>query len=108
MAANVKNKRPVVAPDPVRRKAGGPPARASNDGSDLVMQIIEEVKRNPMTAKELAAENSRLMAYGARQLKKAGINERDIPRVMIPAPGTERLKAVVDTRYLHRGVRVPG
>jgi hypothetical protein len=82
MAVTVKNKRPIVVPDTVRRKAGRPPPPAGNDGSDLVMQIIEEAKRNPMTAKELAAENARLMAYGARQAKKAGIKERDVPRVI--------------------------
>ena len=43
------------------------------------MQITEEAEKNPMTAKELAAENSRLMAYGARQAKKVGIKERDCP-----------------------------
>jgi hypothetical protein len=46
------------------------------------MQITEEAEKNPMTAKELAAENSRLMAYGARQAKKVGIKERDVPRVI--------------------------
>jgi len=76
MAVSVKNK-PGTVPDGV----GGKPS-ARHDGPDLVMQIIEEAKRNPMTAKELAAENARLMAYGARQAKKAGIKERDIPRVI--------------------------
>jgi hypothetical protein len=45
------------------------------------MRIIEEAKANPMTARELAAENSRLMANGALQAL-VGIKERDIPRVI--------------------------
>ena len=67
-------------PDAIRRKAGLPKVPAGP--SDLVMQITEEAEKNPMTAKELAAENSRLMAYGARQAKKVGIKERDVPRVI--------------------------
>jgi hypothetical protein len=47
-----------------------------------VTKIIEDAKRNPMTRAELRAENAKLMAYGARQAKKAGIKERDIPRVI--------------------------
>jgi bifunctional DNA-binding transcriptional regulator/antitoxin component of YhaV-PrlF toxin-antitoxin module len=78
MAVTVKNKRPIVVPDAVRRKAG----LRTRSASDFVMQIIEEAKKNPMTAKELAAEKSRLMAYGARQAQRAGIKERDIPRVI--------------------------
>ena len=100
MAVTVKNKRPIVVPDAVRRKAGlrtrdqlefkvsgrviqiVPKPPAGRYASDLVMQITEEAEKNPMTAKELAAENSRLMAYGARQAKKVGIKERDVPRVI--------------------------
>jgi AbrB family looped-hinge helix DNA binding protein len=100
MAVTVKNKRPIVVPDNVRRKAGlragdqlefkvsgrviqiVPKPPAGHYSSELVMQIIEEARRNPMTARELATENSRLMAYGARQAKKAGIKERDVPRVI--------------------------
>jgi len=54
------------------------------------MQIIEEAKTNPMTARELAAENARLMAYGARQAKKAGIKERDVPRVIHESRSRQR------------------
>jgi hypothetical protein len=82
MAVTVKNKRPIVVPDAARRRAGLPKPRADHNLSELVMRIIEEAKKNPMTARELAAENSRLMAYGARQAKKAGIKERDVPRVI--------------------------
>jgi hypothetical protein len=35
-----------------------------------------------MTARELATKNARLMAYGAKQAKKAGIKEPDVPRVI--------------------------
>ena len=59
-----------------------PQSPAGHLASDFVMQIIEEAKKNPMTASELATENARLMAYGARQAKKAGIRECDVPRVI--------------------------
>jgi hypothetical protein len=75
MAVTAKNKPSIVLPDAVRRKA-------NRHAPDLVMQIIEDAENNPMTARELAAENSRLMAYGARRAKKAGIKERDVPRVI--------------------------
>ena len=77
MAVTVKNRRPVVVPGGVRRKPS-----ASHDGPDLVTQIIEVAKKSPMTASELATENAHLMAYGAKQAKKAGIKERDVPRVI--------------------------
>jgi bifunctional DNA-binding transcriptional regulator/antitoxin component of YhaV-PrlF toxin-antitoxin module len=90
----------MAVTDSVRRKAGlrtgdqlefkvsgrvmrivpKPPAGRSTP--DVVMQIVEEVKKNPMPAKELAAAHSMLLAYGERQAKKAGINERDIVRVI--------------------------
>jgi len=75
MAVSVPKKPPIVVPGTVRREAPAGP-------SDLVMRIIEEAKVNPMTARELADENSRLMAYGALQAQKVGIKERDIPRVI--------------------------
>jgi len=81
MAVTVKNKSPIVVPDGVRRKASVPKPPGCS-GSDLVMQIVEDAKTNPMTARELATENARLMAYGARQAKKAGIKERDVVRVI--------------------------
>ena len=88
MAVTLKNKRPIVVPDAVRRKAGLPKVPAGP--SDLVMQIVEEAKKNPMTARELAAENARLMAYGARQANKAGIKERDVPRVIHESRSRQR------------------
>jgi hypothetical protein len=90
MAVTVKSKRPMVVPDTIRRKAP-----AGHQSSDLVMQVIEEAKKNPMTAFELATENARLMAYGARQAKKAGIRECDVPRVIHDSrSGTERFESV--------------
>ena len=47
-----------------------------------VTQIIEDVKKRPMSPAELRAENDRVMKYGERQAKKVGIQERDIPRVI--------------------------
>jgi len=44
----------------------------------MIMRIIEEVKRNPMTREELLAEDKRLREYGERQAKKLGIKESDI------------------------------
>jgi len=49
---------------------------------DLVTRLIAEAKDHPMAETDLRRENARLMAYGARQAKKAGIQERDIPRTI--------------------------
>jgi|SRR5579872_243301 len=93
---------PIVVPEWVRRKAGFRrgdkvafrvsgrsitivPEGTSRDGDyplDTVIGLIKEAKKNPMSRAELGAENARLMAYGARQAKKAGIKERDIVRVI--------------------------
>jgi hypothetical protein len=56
-----------------------------------VMQIIEQAKQNLMSAGELTAENARLMAYGAGQAKKAGIEERDILRITHDARSRRRV-----------------
>jgi hypothetical protein len=82
MAVTIKNKRAVGLPDAIRRNSGPPNPPAAREASDLVMQIIEGAKKYPMSTGELATENARLMAYGAKQAKKAGIKERDIPRVI--------------------------
>ncbi len=101
MTVTLKNKKPLVVPDAVRRKAGlrigdriefkvsgriinivpKPPA-IEEYPSKTVTQIIKEAKQYPMSSAELRAENARLLAYGARQAKKSGIKERDIPRVI--------------------------
>jgi bifunctional DNA-binding transcriptional regulator/antitoxin component of YhaV-PrlF toxin-antitoxin module len=103
MTVTLKNKKPLVVPDAVRRKAGLrsgdriefqvsgrvinivpklPAAVEDECTPKVVTQIIEESKKHPMRRAELRAENARLMAYGARQAKKAGIKERDIPRLI--------------------------
>lgn len=101
MTVTLKNKKPIVVPDAVRRKAGlrtgdqiefkvsgrviniVPKSQSGDEfTSERVMKIIEEAKKNPMSRRELAVANARLMAYGARQAKKAGIKEGDIPRVI--------------------------
>jgi len=93
---------PIMVPEAVRRKAGlrrgdkvafrvsgrsitivpEGTARDEDYPLDTVMRLIKEAKKNPMSRAELRAENARLMAYGARQAKKAGIKERDIVRVI--------------------------
>ncbi len=102
MTVTLKNKEPLVVPDAVRRKAGlrsgdriefkvsgrviniVPKQSATEETytPKTVTQIIEDVKKRPMSPAELRAENDRLMRYGARQAKKVGIKERDIPRVI--------------------------
>jgi bifunctional DNA-binding transcriptional regulator/antitoxin component of YhaV-PrlF toxin-antitoxin module len=102
MTVTLKNKKPLVVPDAVRRKAGlrsgdqiefkvsgrviniipKPPAVEDEYSLKTVTQIIEQAKRNPMSSAEFRAENARLLAYGARQAKKVGIKERDITRVI--------------------------
>ncbi len=102
MTVTLKNKKPVVVPDAGRRKAGlrtgdriefkvsgrvinivpKPLAADEKYCPKTVTEIIEDAKKHPMSPAELRAENERLMKYGARQAKKAGIKERDIPRVI--------------------------
>jgi bifunctional DNA-binding transcriptional regulator/antitoxin component of YhaV-PrlF toxin-antitoxin module len=102
MTVTLKDKKPIVVPDAVRRKAGlrtgdriefrvvgrvinivpKLPAGEDEYSPKMLAQIIEATKKNPMSRAELRAENARIMAYGARQAKKAGIKERDIPRVI--------------------------
>ncbi|HXM40310.1 MAG TPA: hypothetical protein VN924_03615 [Bryobacteraceae bacterium] len=86
MAVTVKNRPPIGPPNGVRRKA----SFRTRTAPDSVMRIIEQAKENPMSAGELAAENARLMAYGAGQAKKAGIKERDILRVIHEARSRPR------------------
>jgi bifunctional DNA-binding transcriptional regulator/antitoxin component of YhaV-PrlF toxin-antitoxin module len=92
---------PIVVPEAVRRKAGlrrGDKVAFTVSGRSItivaedasreeypletVMRLVKDAKKNPMTRAEIRAENARLMAYGARQAKKVGIKERDIPRVI--------------------------
>ena len=100
MTLTLDNK-PIVIPDAIRRKAGlrrgdriefkvsgraitiVPKESVGEDyPMETVMRIIDEQKKKPMSARELAALNAELRAYGAKQAKKAGIKERDIPRLV--------------------------
>jgi hypothetical protein len=46
------------------------------------MRIIKEARENPMSPRQLAALDADLKAYGAKNAKKLGIKERDIPRLI--------------------------
>src|SRR5260370_42366711 len=100
MTLSLDNK-PIVVPDAVRRKAGlrrgdriefkvsgraitiVPKESASDDyPMETVMRIVNEEKKHPMSARQAAALDAELMAYGAKQAKKLGIKERDIPRLI--------------------------
>jgi len=59
---------------------GGKPRVAGDLAS--ILRIIAEAKVNPLSAKELAAEDKRLMAAGAAYAKKASSKERDVVRVV--------------------------
>jgi len=102
MAVILKSNQPIVVPDAVRRKAGlrigdkiefqvsghvikivpKPSAGEEKYSSKTVEQILTDSKEHPMSRADLRAENARLLACGSRQAKKAGIKERDIPRVI--------------------------
>jgi metal-responsive CopG/Arc/MetJ family transcriptional regulator len=47
-----------------------------------ILRIIANAKVNPLSPKELEAEDKRLMAIGAAQAKKVGSKERDVVRVI--------------------------
>ena len=100
MTLTLGNK-PIVVPYAVRRKAGlrrGDrvefkvsgraitivPEESSDDDypMETVTRIIKETKQNPMSRRQGAALDAALMSYGAKQAKKAGIKERDVPRVI--------------------------
>ena len=49
---------------------------------ETVMRIIKEAKRHPLSRAEAEALDAELMAYGSQRAKKAGIKERDIPRII--------------------------
>lgn len=102
MTVTLKNKKPmIVVPDAVRRRAGlraGQqiefkvtgraitivPKISSGEEYPLetVTRIVNEQREKPMSARRLAALDVELKAYGAKQAKKAGIKERDIPRLI--------------------------
>ena len=47
-----------------------------------ILRIIAEAKTHPLSARELADEDRRLMAVGAANAKKAGAKERNAVRVV--------------------------
>ena len=100
MTVTLDNK-PIVVPDGVRRKAGlrrgdrvefkvsgrtitiVPKESPADDyPMETVMRIIKEVQEHPMSRRQLAALDASLAAYGAKQARKTGIKERDIPRIV--------------------------
>ena len=101
MTVTLKHKKPIIVPDAIRRQAGlrsgdeiefkvarggvikiVPKVPPPDYTPELVRQIMEEARKNPMSRRELAAEDARLMAYGAGQAKKLRIKESDIPRLI--------------------------
>ncbi len=107
MTVAVKNKPPVVVPPSALKRAGFKRGQdlefkasggvitivpRSPSGEDYpletVTRIVKEAKENPMSRRQLAALDAEIAAYGAKQAKKVGIKERDIPALsMSPAPG---------------------
>jgi hypothetical protein len=61
-----------------------PEAETSRDDYPLetVMRIIKDAKKRPMSLRQAQAVDRELKAYGAKQAKKLGIKERDIPRTI--------------------------
>jgi antitoxin component of MazEF toxin-antitoxin module len=101
MTVAVKNKPSVVVPQAALKRAGFkrgqqlefkasggvitivPKASCGEDYPlETVMRIINEEKKHPMSDRQAAALDAELMAYGAKNAKKAGIRERDIPRLV--------------------------
>jgi bifunctional DNA-binding transcriptional regulator/antitoxin component of YhaV-PrlF toxin-antitoxin module len=100
MTLTLDNK-PIVIPDAVRRKAGlrrGDRVKFKVSGRAItilpespvardyplatVNRIIKASKDTPMTRQQSAAADRELGAYGAKQAKKLGIKEGDIPRIV--------------------------
>ena len=92
---------PIVVPEAVRRKPGlrrgeqvefkvsgraitiVPKESSSADYPlETVMRIVKEQKDKPMNPRQLAALDAELRTYGAKQAKKVGVKERDIPRII--------------------------
>jgi hypothetical protein len=61
-----------------------PEAETSRDDYPLeaVMGIIKDAKKRPMSLRQAQAVDRELRAYGAKQAKKLGMKERDIPRII--------------------------
>jgi len=101
MTVAVKNTPPVVVPPAALRRAGFkrgqqlefkawggviaivPKIPAGEDYPfERVLEILQDARENPMSRRQLTSLNAQLRAYGAKQTRKAGIQERDIPRLV--------------------------
>jgi AbrB family looped-hinge helix DNA binding protein len=101
MTVTVNNKKPLVVPLAVRRKAGlrsgdkiefkvaaggvihiVPKPPDDPFSIEKITELLEEAKKNLMTPREFAAMDREIKAYGARQAKKTGIKEEDVPRIV--------------------------
>src|SRR5437016_4251359 len=101
MTVTLKLKTEITVPKSIRERAGIKPGEqlefkvsgrvitivpkvqpGDEYTTEMVDQLIEDAKKHRMNPRELAATDKRLMAYGARQAKKAGIKEGDITRVI--------------------------
>ena len=60
---------------------------------EMVMRIIEDAKKNPMTRKELLAEDRRLREYEIRQAKKLRLKESDIVDIIHASRSRARRRA---------------
>lgn len=49
---------------------------------ETVMRIVKEQTEKPIRPRRLAALDTELRAYGAKQAKKVGVKERDISRII--------------------------
>lgn len=126
MTVGVKNKPPVVVPPSALKRAGFKrgqelefkasggvitivPKTPSGEDYPLetVTRIVREAKENPMSRRQLAALDAEIAAYGARQAKKAGIKERDIPRLIHESRARHRTpESRPRHQHLHRRVSV--
>ncbi len=98
MSVILKAKEPIVIPDSIRRKAGlrnGDEIEFKVSGRSItivpkesdypmetVMRILKEVKEHPPDRRQVARMDAAVGSYGAKQAKKTGIKERDIPRII--------------------------
>ena len=64
--------------------------RKHQDDLAQIASLLAEIKKKPMTEKDLRAEEKRLMEYGARQAKKLGIKERDVVRIIHESRASRR------------------
>jgi len=101
MTVTLKPKTEITVPKSIRRKAGIKPGdqvefsvsgrvitiipkdpSRSDYPMETVMRILKEQAQKPMSPRRLAELDTELRAYGAKQAKKVGIKERDIPRII--------------------------